>query len=705
MRPLRSYLVASVVTLAVAGCRSTPSQPLPPETAQRPVSDTVHGVVFTDPYRWLEDGTSAETRTWIDAQNAYAERIVGATPLRDELRQRLRELLDVPDIGSPVRGGRYEYFTLRRPGDEVAGIYRRPAPPEDSLLPIDPTADYERVVDPMSVDSTGWTRVELRAVAPDGGRIVYALRDGGQDEVALRVRDVAHAVDLPDSFPTALYDEISFTDGGRGLDYIRRSRETGPRLYHHVLGTNRATDRELYGHRIGPDRFLGAQTIDGGRHRILTVSYGWTRNDVFLEDIAQGTTVPIAVGLDAHVRARFHDGRLYILTDYRAPRYRLMVTDLARPGPSRWREVIPEGPDVLTNYTFIGDHIYVTYLRDVSTRIEAFRADGTPDGEIPLPRFATANIRPGAPGKALLTVTSFTIPGRTDVLDLATGARTPFEPSRVPFDSAGIAVEQVWYRSKDGTRVPMFLVHRREIGPGPVPALLTGYGGFDVSLTPRFSAEAAAWVERGGIYALANLRGGREFGEDWHEDGMLANKQHVFDDFIAAAEWLVDRGYTTPAELAIHGESNGGLLMGAALTQRPRLFGAVLCGFPDLDMVRFYTFTRTNNLPALHEYGDAAITLEFQFLQAYSPYEHVREGKRYPAVMLFSGGHDTRVPPLQARKMTARLQAATRSGRPIILRFRPREGHAAGRGRPFSVGIEDRAMELAFLLQAVGATR
>jgi prolyl oligopeptidase len=446
------------------------------------------------------------------------------------------------------------------------------------------------------------------------------------------------------------------------------------------------------------------QTLEGGRYRLFTIQWGWARNDVLLQDVGTGEVRPVAASLQAHVQARYHDGRLWILTDYRAPRYRLLVTDLDRPDPSHWREVIPEGADVLDDFTFLGDSIYATYLHDVSARIRVFRMDGTPDGELQLPPFSSASIRPAAPGKALLSIRSFKIPPETWLVDLATGERSLYEPSRVPFDSTGVVVEQEWYRSKDGTRVPMFIVHRAGVGrPGGAPTMLTGYGGFNLPLLPGFSAEGALWLERGGIYAVANLRGGMEFGERWHRDGMLQNKQHVFDDFIGAAQHLIDRGYTTPARLAIHGESNGGLLMGAALTQRPDLFRAVLCGFPDLDLVRFYTFTKTNNEPALLEYGNAAVALQFPAILAFSPYQNVVDGTRYPAVFLFNGGHDTRVSPLQARKMAAKLQAATTSGRPVIFRYRPKEGHAAGRGRPFDVLIADQAMEQAFVWQEIGS--
>ena len=710
-RVARALRCASLATLAAApawiaaGCGpagSAGSAAALPATRRDTATFTVHGQRFSDPYLWLADGSAPEVKTWIAAESAYAERVVGETPLRDSLRSELRRLEDVPQIGSPRHAGKWEYFTLRRQGDPSAGIFRRPAPPEDSIVPIDPDGTYQEVVDPLAVDSTGWTRVELRDVSRDGSLVLYDLRDGGADETALRVRDVSRGSDLPDRFPPALYDEASFTAGGRAITYVLRSRETGSRLYRHRLGTDPSGDSVVYDPHAGPDRFVGVRTLEDGR-QLVTEAVGWLRDEAWIEDADGSHRVSVTGGLPMHARVRAHDGKLWILTDWLAPRYRLVVADPSRPGPDGWKEILPQTGDVLTGYAFIGKEIYATYLHDVSARIRVFGLDGTPEGEVPLPPLSSANLRPAPDGKAFLSVRSFTSPGVTYVLDPKTGSRSVYEPSRVPFDSAGLEVERVWYRSKDGTRVPMFLVHRRDLPAGrPVPTMLTGYGGFDVAMTPRFSAEAAVWAERGGMWAEANLRGGSEFGEAWHEGGMLKDKQHAFDDFLAAARWLEDRGYTKPSMLAIHGESNGGLLMGAAVTQGPELFRAVLCGFPDLDMDRFVTFKRRNNMPAIHEYGDAADPVQFRWLEAFSPYEHVVDGTRYPAVFVFSGGHDTRVPPRQGRGFAAELQHATSSGLPVIYRLRAREGHAAGRGRPFRVSIEDQAMEQAFAMRQVG---
>ncbi|HEX9728372.1 MAG TPA: prolyl oligopeptidase family serine peptidase [Gemmatimonadales bacterium] len=695
---IRRVLFLSFVTAACA-----PTYPAPPRTRQQEVVDVIHGVEFTDPYRWLEDQASPETRAWIDAQNAYAEQVVGETRLRAELRARFRALMDTPDKGAPRRGGDFEYFTLRRIGEELATVYRRPVPAGDLPVPIDPAEEYEVVIDPhpMSADLT--TQVEVLSLSSDGRFMLYSVREGGQDEVSVRLRDLRSGTDLPDSLPRALYSSTSFDNDGRGYFYSARSRETGARVrYHRIGGTG--PDESLFGEGYGPTAFVSLRQADRGRVRIFTVSHGWARTEVHVQDMRRDRTPrPIVTDAEALFDPQYIDGKLYVRTNLDAPNYRVVIIDPARPGPAQWREFIPEAEDVLQSFSLIGEQFYANYLHEVSAEIRVFERDGTPAGEVDVPPFHSAGIRGAGEGRAMLTLASYHAPSATYLLNLATGEREVYDPEEVPFDPTGVVVEQHWYQSRDGTRVPMYVVHREDVVlDGDNPTLLNGYGGFNVALAPRFDVNAAIWVEHGGVYAIANLRGGSEFGETWHRDGMLENKQHVFDDFIAAAEWLIDNGYTRPERLAIRGGSNGGLLVGSALTQRPELFRAVFCGFPDLDMVRFNAFTETNNMPALLEYGDASIPEQFAFLRAYSPYQHVEAGTRYPAVMLTSGDLDTRVPPLQARKMTARLQAATRSGRPVVLRYHPMNGHAARRGRPFSRIVEDAAVELAFLLEQLG---
>ncbi|MBL8958999.1 MAG: S9 family peptidase, partial [Gemmatimonadetes bacterium] len=424
--------------------------------------------------------------------------------------------------------------------------------------------------------------------------------------------------------------------------------------------------------------------------------HGWARNEVFVLETATGKRHDITAGLTAHFAPQFVDGNLWMRTDLDAPRGRVVRVDLANPARDQWKDVIPQGDQVLDGFQVIDSLVWVTWIKDVGHQVTAHTKGGTEVHRLDVRPGTSVTLRGGPKGTVYLTETGFDRPTVTFAVDLATKVRTVHEASKVPFDTGSVDVRQVWYTSRDGTRAPMWVMSRRGAPrQATTPALLNGYGGFVLSLLPRFDARAAAWVERGGIYVQATLRGGNEYGEEWHKGGMLQNKQNVFDDFNAAAQYLVDSGYTSPAHLAIRGGSNGGLLMGAAITQRPELYRAAFVGVPDLDMVRFYTFRTHNNMPALLEYGDASRKEEFDAIIKHSPYQAVRDGAKYPAVFVQTGINDTRVPPWQARRFTARLQAATGSREPVILYHDLRSGHAGGRSN--AGGIELATKELEFL--------
>lgn len=698
LRSLGCLRVGGALALVLTACRK--EAPPPPATRTDIVADTLHGTVVPDPYRWLENQSSDEVRAWIDAQAAYADSMVGTPAERSGLATRLRALMDVPNAGAPRKAGEWEYFTLRQPGDEVAAIYRRPAPKEPT--PVDPTGTYEKILDPAALRPDGTTSVEMQGFSPDGKLMLYAVRDGGPDEVTVRVRDLAAGADLPDSLPWALYASLNFDKGAKGIFYVHRSREIGPRFKYHKLGTDVAKDMVLFGDGYAPTAFLNATLVDGGRLRLFTVGHGWARNDVFVQDMSRGgRIISIAKDIPAHFAPQFIDGTLWMRTDLDAPKGRLVTVDLATPAPPAWKTVIPETDDVLDAFSVIDGKLYVSYVHDAASRIAIFSVDGKREGELALPPHASASIRRHTKGKALLTVNSFTQPAITYSFDLPMGARQVWEKSEIPFDSTGIEVRQVWYPTKDGKRAPMFVMYKRDLKlDGRAPAMLTGYGGFALNLLPRFDARAALWVEHGGVFAQATLRGGNEYGEAWHKDGMLANKPNVFNDFIAAAQALVDSGFTRPERLAIRGSSNGGLLMGAAVTMRPDLFRVAYIGNPDLDILRFPWFPTANNAPALLEYGDASKPEEAKVIATFSPYQNVKPATKYPAMLIATGQWDTRVPPWAARKFAARVQASTTSGLPVILYNDMRQGHAGGRGT--SANIELAAKDLAFLLRMVG---
>ncbi len=677
--------------------------PLPPETRVDDVVEEMHGISIPDPYHWLEDRKTLETQNWIDKQNRYAEEIVGETPYRNYVEERLRELMDIAVTPLPKEAGNYEYFSMRRPGEDLPIVYRRELPEDTEIqkLPIDPTEDFEIVLDPHGMSPENTTRFSIVTFNKNGTLMIYNERNGGEDELIIRVRDVDSAVDLPDSLPRSLYGTVFFSHDQKGFYYVKRSRKIGPRVMYHELGTEHAKDKLIFGEGYGPEQFINVKQVNEGRYLIFTVQYGWAKSEVFFQDMEKnGPIRTIVDDINARFYTSFIDGELFMRTDYRADKNRLLAVNLADPDEINWREVIPEDKNVMEYFVKIDDKFYVTYLYNGSNQIKVFEQNGTFSGEIFVPEFHRASIRAGKDKEAFVTVVSFTTPETTYRIDLNTGERTIWDQRQIDWSPENIIVEQVWRNSIDGTHVPMWVVHHKDVQlNGKNPTWLSGYGGFYVARKPSFNPTLALWLELGGVYALATLRGGSEFGESWHRDGMLLNKQHVFDDFISAAESLIDKGYTNPDKLVIQGGSNGGLLVGAALTQRPELFRAVICDFPDVDILRFPWYSTSNNAPALLEYGNSKIREQFEAIRKYSPYQNVRTNMAYPAVMFSTGDLDTRVPPSAAFKMAARLQASTTSGFPIILRYHHKAGHAAGRGLSFSRRIIDTAMKFTFVLQ------
>jgi len=693
IRPLRMTSVA-VAFLCVAVMSLTQTREVPPTRVEN-FREVLHGVELVDPYPWLNDLDRQEVRAWIDTQNAYTRSLLDGLPAREIIRKRLTELLVYDTLGAPEeRAGRY-FFSRRRAGEDQPVIYFRPGRGgRDEVL-----------IDPRQLSPDPSTVALLYGISRDGKLVAYAVRQGGQDEVEIRVREADSRRDLPDRLPKGLYAQsVEFTGDTRGFYYARRSRETGSRILYHAFGSEPAHDPEIFGQGTTIDQFVSPSISEDGKTLLISVQHGWARTDLYLKDLlSNGPVLPLAEGIPANFDTAWASDRTLLLnTGWKAPTRRLLLVDLAKPAQENWREIVPAAAESIEGFAVVGGKLYVHYLHNVTSVIKAFSLDGKALGEVKLPGLGSANLwgRWNSP-EGVLTFTSFITPYSISLYDARSGATDLWFRAPVPIDTKKFEVRQVWYTSKDGTRVPMFLVHKRGLKPdGQRPTLLYGYGGFNVSLTPRFTPAAVLWAEHDGVYALANIRGGGEFGEAWHRAGMLDKKQNVFDDFIAAAEWLIANQYTNSSRLAIEGGSNGGLLMGASLTERPDLYRAVLCHYPDLDMVRYYRYTKNNNPPALLEYGNAAIPEQFKFLHAYSPYEHVKPGTKYPAILFTTGDGDTRVPPQQACKMAAKLQAATSSGLPVLLRYDVGAGHAGG--KPLSKTIEDSAAEFAFLFWQTG---
>jgi prolyl oligopeptidase len=660
----------------------------PPKTKTDNVTETLHGVTITDPYRWLEDQKSPETRAWIDAQNEYTQSLLGAVPGRDKIKQRLEQLMKIDTIGVPsARGDRY-FFSKRRADQNQAVIYMRKGLDGKDEVLIDPNT--------MSADQT--TSVNRLDVTLDGKLMAYGVRQGGEDEISVALMDVDTRKELPDRLPKGRYFGISVRPDKSGFFYSRFSL-SGSRVYYHAMGTDPSKDEEIFGKGYGPLHIIGANLSDDGRYLVITVNHGSsaTKSEVYFKDVEKnGPVTAIVNDIDASFSSGIAGDRLYMETNWKAPNSRILEVDLKKPARENWREVIPEGKSVISGFSLVGGKLFVSYLENVSSRIKAFDPSGKHVRDVILPGIGSSSgmIGDWDRDEAFYTFNSFAQPTTIYRYMASTGKQEVFARINVPVKSDQIEVKQVWYESKDKTRVPMFIVHKKGLAiDGNRPTLLYGYGGFNVSLTPNFSSRAAFWAESGGVFAVPSLRGGGEFGEKWHRAGMLDKKQNVFDDFIAAAEWLIKNKYTNPSKLAISGGSNGGLLVTAAMAQRPDLYQAVVCGYPLIDMVRYHKFLVARFW--VPEYGSSEDPAQFKYIHAYSPYHRVKKGTRYPAVLFITGDADTRVDPLHARKMTALVQEATGSDRPVLLHYDTKAGHSGG--LPVSKQIEDLTDELSFL--------
>ncbi|MDX1996422.1 MAG: prolyl oligopeptidase family serine peptidase [Thermoanaerobaculia bacterium] len=686
----RVWLVAmlSLTSPLTAWGADIAEAPPVPATRIDPVTEDLHGVRITDPYRWLEDQESLATRAWIGQQNAYTDAQLGALPARRSFRDRLGPLLATDTFSLPVvRAGRY-FFARQRADQDLAVLYVRQG--------VD-GAD-RALVDPHRLSPDHSMSVELIDVTRDGRILAYSVRKGGEDETEIRLLDTETGQDLPGGLPRGRYfGGLSFLPEGNGY-YYTLHRETGPRVYRRLVD---GSETQIFGHGLGPEKIVFQTLSDDGKYLVIFVLFGSAadQTEVWLQ----------AIGVDAAPRALIQDiparflgviggHTLFLHTNWQAPKGRVLAVDLAQPERENWREVVPENPRAVMDGapTAVGGSLLVSYLEDVKSKVVVFSADGQRQRELELEAIGSVSGGIGSwdSPEVFLSFTSFHVPPEIIRYDLRSGTHQVWARVEVPVDPASFEVSQAWFTSKDGTRVPMFLLHKKGLTRnGDNPTLLTGYGGFTSTLTPAFSAMALAWAESGGVWAVANLRGGGEFGEAWHQAGMREKKQNVFDDFYAAAEYLIRERYTRPARLGISGGSNGGLLVGAAITQRPELFGAAVCSYPLLDMLRYHLFLVARFW--VPEYGSAEDASEFAVLRAYSPYHNVRPGTKFPAVLFVTGDGDTRVAPLHARKMAALLQAANGGNEPILLRYHLQAGHSGG--EPIKVRIENAAETLAFL--------
>lgn len=687
--PALRAAIVGLVSLTLAGCQGGGKVPPSggqgtepmieyPESPRQDVIEVLHGQPVADPYRWLEDSTRPEVQAWMQAQDRLTRDLLGKRPERGALAQRLRQLAYIDTIGTPFkRGGRY-FYTRKHAGLEKAVHYWKAGP-----------SGEERVLlDPNTLSPDGAVSVGLVVPSRDGTLAAFTLRQRGADAAVLHLMEVETGKRLPDLILGAKYAVPEWTPDGSGFYYtwipsdpsIPVDQVPGKaEVRFHRLGTDPAADPVVYPATQDPTRFLAVQLSKDGRWLIVTDQHGWVKNDLYVRDLSDpaGGFRPLVAGREAQYSVEVWDGAFFITTNEGAPNSRVFRAAPPRLEREHWKEIIPEDPAApLEGAAIVGGHLALQYLVKVSSALKIVTLDGKPLREVPLPGIGTTGGVSGEPDddEAFFSFSSYTFPPAVYRASIAGGKVELWGQARVPVDPAPFTVEQVWFESRDKTRVSMFLVHRKDMKKdGGNPVILSAYGGFQVNLTPAFSAYAYLWLEKGGVWAFPNLRGGGEYGEDWHKAGMLLKKQNTFDDMISAAEWLVASRITSPGRLVIRGGSNGGLLVGAVLTQRPDLCRAVISAVPLLDMVRYHRFGSGRTW--VTEYGSAEDAEQFRVLYGYSPYHRVKEGTAYPAVLFVSADNDDRVDPLHARKMAAALQAAQAAPHPILLRVERNAGH------------------------------
>ncbi|MGA7889843.1 MAG: prolyl oligopeptidase family serine peptidase [Candidatus Sulfotelmatobacter sp.] len=697
----------SMVAAVCAGDEVQTSPPVgPPKAETRAVTENLHGTKIVDPYRWLEDATSADTQKWDAEEMAYTRSVLDPLAGRDAIHKRLSELLGIGSIGVPRIAGRYYFYTRRD------GMQNQPV-----LYVREGLAGKDRVlVDVNQLAADGTIALDWFYPAEHGKYVAYGTSASGSEMSTLHVIDTKTGTLLPDTIERTRAASIAWSLDNSGFYYTRypnkgdvpEGQERYNRhVFYHLLGTDRTTDPPIFGEGRDPEDWPSVSLDNDGSLLLITVSQGWTKTELFLMDLRKGTPpTRITTGKNFLYSGTLYNGRVYIVTNEDAPRFRVFMAEAGNYDRDDWQEIIPQAGGVLKDAELWGGKIFAQYEQNATSQLKIFDLGGVLLSSLALPAIGSVFASQGKwdRDEVFYGFESFTIPPSIYRYDLKSGKTTLWAKVDAPaIDPAAYEVQQEWYHSKDGTRVPIFVVAKKGLKKdGQNPTLLTGYGGFDISLTPEFDRDIYLWLEHGGVYAVANLRGGSEFGEDWHRAGMLDKKQNVFDDMIAAAGYLISEKYTDKDHLGIWGGSNGGLLMGAMITQRPDLFRAVICDVPLLDMLHYQNFKIARLW--VPEYGTAEDPAQFKWLYAYSPYHHVKAGVEYPAVLFMTADSDSRVDPMHAKKMTALMQAEAANGgsrtRPILLRIETKAGHGAG--TPVAKRIEEYTDVYSFLFWQLG---
>jgi prolyl oligopeptidase len=703
------FITVSFSFLAVVFARESKTARVPdspPVAEPKPVVDYFHGTRVIDNYRWLEKSDSPETRKWVESENEYTRALLDPLPGRDALHKRLTELLSIGNVTAPVIAGRHYFYTRREGLQNQPVLYVR-----DSL-----NGSARVLVDANSLSADGTIALDWFQPSDNGKYVAYGTSPSGSEMSTLHVIETKTGTILSDTIERTRAASIAWLHDNSGFYYTRYPKPgdvpTGQEMYNrhvyfHLLGSPVETDDPIFGEGRDPEDWPSVSLSNDGRWLLINVSEGWTKSELFLMDLKSDKAPSrLTTGKNFLYGGDVYEGKVYITTNEDAPRYRVFVTEAGNFEREAWKEIIPQTDAVLQGAAVFGGKLFTQYEQNATSQLKIFDLDGKQLKDLALPAIGTVF---GSGGRwdrdeMFYGFQSFTFAPSIYRYDLKEGSTSLWTKVDAPsIDPSAYEVAQEWFASKDGTRVPMFVVHKKGLQKsGKNPTLLTAYGGFNVSLTPSFSRTAYLWMEHGGIFAVANLRGGAEFGEDWHRAGMLDKKQNVFDDMIAAAEHLISEKYTDKHHLAIQGGSNGGLLMGAMMTQRPDLFRAVVCQVPLLDMLHYQDFQIAKLW--VPEYGSAENPEQFKWLHAYSPYHHVKSGVEYPAVLFMTADTDTRVDPMHAKKMAALMQAEARNGsshtRPILLRIESKAGHGAG--KPVTKQIEEFTDVYSFLFWQLG---
>ena len=696
------------VALALCGCgtdtAAPETEPLSyPPTRQIDHTDEYHGELVADSYRWLEDDRSDETAAWVAAQNEVTFDYLTSIPFRDEIRARLEELWDYEKFSAPFREGDYTYFFRNSGLQNQSVLYRQQGDGEAEVF-----------LDPNTFSADGTTSLAGLEFSEDGSLLAYSISEGGSDWRKIIVKDVDSGAIIGDTLRDVKFSGISWR-GNDGFYYSSYDKPEGSelsamtqlhKLYYHQLGTPQSADRLIFGGAETPRRYISGRVTEDGRWLQIGASVSTTGNELYLQDLSRpdAPIVPVVENFDnEHTIVHSEGETLYLLTNLDAPNQRLVTVAASDPAPENWTDVIAEREEPLSVSTG-GGYFFAQYLKDALSYVEQVDLDGALVRVVELPGQGSVS---GLGGKweeeeLYYTFTSYLDPGNIYSYEVSSGESELYKRSGVQFDPSQYESKQVFYPSKDGTKIPMMITYKKGLElDGSNPAMLYGYGGFNISLTPRFSVSNIVWLENGGVYAVPNLRGGGEYGEAWHLAGTKLQKQNVFDDFIAAAEYLIEAGYTNSEKLAVSGGSNGGLLVGATMTQRPDLMRVALPAVGVLDMLRYHQFTAGAGWA--YDYGTADESPEmFAYLRGYSPYHNLEEGTCYPATMVTTADHDDRVVPAHSFKFAAALQEAQGCANPALIRIETSAGHGAG--KPTSKISEEQADKWAFTFFNMGET-